>query len=166
MVIAGNVSGQMLVTMAVIMTREYNPDCKEVLKIAQLRYWKYGTIKLPERDALPGNDDLMSWSYFPWRWCVPKNVHDEALYPQSNLTIDKHIYNYRHSRARRISENSFGILANRWRVYFIPIPLSPEKVENIILATPVPKAANEQHILNTCSHGVSLLATLEEGFFI
>ena len=34
-------------------------------------------------------------------------------YPQQNLTADKRVYNYRHSRAKRISENLFGILANR-----------------------------------------------------
>ena len=34
-------------------------------------------------------------------------------YPQKDLTNEKRIYNYRHSRARRISENLFGILANK-----------------------------------------------------
>ena len=38
-------------------------------------------------------------------------------YPQSGLTEDRRTYNYRHSRARRISENLFGIIANRWRVF-------------------------------------------------
>lgn len=56
-------------------------------------------------------------------------------YPQNNLTVDRRIYNYRHSRARRISENLFGILANKWRIYHTTIPLSPKRVENIILTT-------------------------------
>ena len=34
-------------------------------------------------------------------------------FPQQGLTREKQIYNYRHSRARRISENLIGILANR-----------------------------------------------------
>ena len=51
---------------------------------------------------------------------------------QSDLTIDKRIYNYRHSRARRISEKLFGILANRYRIFSTMIPLSPRCVENIL----------------------------------
>lgn len=35
-------------------------------------------------------------------------------YPQTNLTTEQRIYNYRLSRMRRISENGFGIMVNRW----------------------------------------------------
>ena len=35
---------------------------------------------------------------------------------------------------RRISENGFGILANRWRIFRRPIALEPEKVRTITLA--------------------------------
>ena len=52
-------------------------------------------------------------------------------YPQKNLCSDKRIFNYRLSRARRISENAFGILANRWRVFRKPFLLKPEKVKLI-----------------------------------
>ena len=52
-------------------------------------------------------------------------------YPQKDLTIDKRIFNYRLSRARRISENAFGILTNRWRVLCKLFSLQPEKVKII-----------------------------------
>ena len=55
-------------------------------------------------------------------------------YPQKNLTIDNRIFNYRLSRARRISEKAFGILANRWRVLRKPFSLQPEKVKIITFA--------------------------------
>ena len=56
-------------------------------------------------------------------------------YPQKNLSVDKRIYNYRHSRGRRISENLFGILANRWKIYHTKILLQPEKLESLVLTT-------------------------------
>ena len=52
-------------------------------------------------------------------------------YPQKNLCSDKRIFNCRLSRARRISENDFGILANRLRVFREPFLLKPEKVKLI-----------------------------------
>ena len=55
-------------------------------------------------------------------------------YSQAGLTTEKRIYNYRLSRARRIVENAFGILANRFRVFMSPIGLDPTKVETIVLA--------------------------------
>ena len=56
-------------------------------------------------------------------------------YAQAGLTDAGRIYNYRHSRARHISENVFGILANRWRLFRSCILLSPETVEELVLAT-------------------------------
>ena len=57
------------------------------------------------------------------------------LYPQIALTIDKRIYNYRHSRARGFSENLFGILASRWKIFYTMFPLSSRRIKNIILST-------------------------------
>ena len=56
-------------------------------------------------------------------------------YPQQNLTADKRIYNYKYIRARGISENLFGILANRWRIYFTIINLEPKIFKDVVLTT-------------------------------
>ena len=56
-------------------------------------------------------------------------------YPQRGLNIDQRVFNYRLSRARRISENTFGILANRWRVYYSAMQVGPTAAKSIVLAT-------------------------------
>ena len=55
-------------------------------------------------------------------------------YPQSKMTVEERIFNYRLSRMRRISENGFGILVSRWRIFCTPMLLEPGKVKHIVLA--------------------------------
>ena len=52
-------------------------------------------------------------------------------YPFTKLSIDKYIFNYRLSRARRVIENTFGIAASRFRVFHRPIIASVDKVKEI-----------------------------------
>jgi hypothetical protein len=56
-------------------------------------------------------------------------------FSKNNLTKHERIFNYRLSRARRIVENAFGILAARFRIFHTTINLKPETVENIVLAS-------------------------------
>lgn len=56
-------------------------------------------------------------------------------YPgREGLDLDKLVYNYRHSRARRMSENGFGILVAQWRIFSRPIIAKLENAENVIKA--------------------------------
>lgn len=89
-----------------------------------------GSLNLPTPKALPGRDTKVPFvitgdDAFPLKNYLMKP------YPLKNLTLEKRIFNYRLSRKRRISENGFGILANRWRVFRKPIALSPIKVRTI-----------------------------------
>eukprot|EP00795_Rhopilema_esculentum_P011147 gene11147-20031_t len=56
-------------------------------------------------------------------------------YPFRGLSSEQRIYNYRLSRARRVVENAFGILANRFRVFLSPLMISPENAEKVVLAS-------------------------------
>ena len=53
---------------------------------------------------------------------------------QQDLTGERRVYNFRHSRNRRISENLFGILANRWGIFFTTINLEPQYCEEVSFA--------------------------------
>lgn len=64
----------------------------------------------------------------------PLKEYIQKPYSQIGLTKEKRIFNYRLSRARRIVENAFGILANRFQVFMTPMRLSPEKAEIAVLA--------------------------------
>ena len=55
-------------------------------------------------------------------------------YPGRGLNEEEQVFNYRLSRARRVIENTFGILSARWRIFRRPIRACPETVEKITLA--------------------------------
>ena len=65
----------------------------------------------------------------------PLDKHCLKPYSQSDLTLIKRTFNYRLSRVRKVIENAFGILTNRFRVFRTRMCLDPDKATIIILAT-------------------------------
>ena len=55
-------------------------------------------------------------------------------YAQQSLVAEKRVYNHRHSRARRLSGNLFGILANRWRFMRNVLLLHQDVIEILVSA--------------------------------
>lgn len=55
-------------------------------------------------------------------------------FPMRGLTSEQRIFNYRLSRARRVVENAFGILANRFRIFQTAINLAMYKIDTVVLA--------------------------------
>ena len=91
------------------------------------------TLSLPTPVSLPGGTVPLPYvvvadDAFPLKTNVMKP------FSMRGLTRDQRIYNYRHSRSRRIVENAFGILANRFRVFMTPMALMPEVVEDVVEA--------------------------------
>lgn len=94
---------------------------------------KNGTLHLPD----PSNPKDSQ------RQLPPVFVDDEAFalrcdflkpYNQKDLNHDRKIFNYRLSRARGKIENSFGILAARFRIFHTAIRLHLESIDKVVLA--------------------------------
>ena len=55
---------------------------------------------------------------------------------QADLTTNKtRTLNYHVSRARRIVENAFGILASRFRIFHSKISINPKRIESVVMAS-------------------------------
>ena len=89
------------------------------------------TLDIPPAEPLPGCSTPIPYTIVADD-AFPLKDYIQKPYRQTGLTTKKRIYNYRLSRARRVVENAFGILAHRFRVLMTPINLAPEKVEIIV----------------------------------
>lgn len=63
-------------------------------------------------------------------------LHTNLLrpFPSRGLTLTKKVFNYRLSRARRLVEFVFGVLANKWRVLHTLIEVKPEFTDIVVKA--------------------------------
>ena len=102
--------------------------------VFQKHYIENQELSIPNRRCLPGGVQRIPFVLIGDDAFALK-THMMKPYPQQNLATERRAYNYRHSRGRRISENMFGILANRWRIYHTVMLLDPAAVESVILAT-------------------------------
>ena len=94
------------------------------------------TLNIPESEIIEGAEEFGALPYVL--------VGDEAFalnenmsrpYPGKGLSRTKRIFNYRLSRARRIVENAFGILAARWRFYNRRLSANRQNAIKIIKAS-------------------------------
>jgi hypothetical protein len=90
------------------------------------------TLGVPPPDPLPADDQPMP--YFV--------IGDDAFALQTwmmkphamrHLSKEERIFNYRLSRARRIIENSFGILANRFQCLLTTLQLPPQTATSVVM---------------------------------
>ncbi|XP_026824837.1 protein ALP1-like isoform X2 [Ooceraea biroi] len=93
-----------------------------------------GTLNLPRGTArLPGSDKETP-CYFVGDEAFKMSMNLMRPYPGKALNDQKRIFNYRLSQARRTIENTFGILAARWRILRRPISAGPDVVDKFVLA--------------------------------
>lgn len=100
---------------------------------------KQNRINFPEGNYLPGTTCKFGFFFiadtlFP----LLHNLLVPYSPPRNNLlTLQQRYFNYRLSRARVTIENTFGILAARWRIFHKTIDASPTNVDKIVQATVV-----------------------------
>ncbi|KAK1903084.1 Protein ALP1-like, partial [Dissostichus eleginoides] len=92
------------------------------------------TANIPAPAPLPASDQAVCYSIVADE-AFPLKEHLMKPYPNRRLAVEQRIFHYRLSRARRVVENAFGILANRFRVFLTTINIQDTaKVEAIVLA--------------------------------
>jgi hypothetical protein len=92
-----------------------------------------GTQGIPAPEPLPGHRTPVPWFFVgdaafalaPWM---------QKPYPHRGQTRPERLFNYRLSRARRIVENGFGILAGRWRCLTTTLGQAPENAAKVTTA--------------------------------
>lgn len=98
-------------------------------------------LNIPGPRPLPANDLMISedWNpvlphYFVGDDAFSLTPHIMKPYPKRGLSEEQRIFNYRLSRARRVSENAFGILSAKFRVFHTTLCVNPENVISIVHA--------------------------------
>ena len=99
-----------------------------------LRALEENSLNVPEPSMLDDMETFIPYTIvgddaFPLRPYIMKPFSKRLL------TAEERIFNYRLSRARRIVENAFGILANRFRIFLSAIQSRPEVAQKIIIAS-------------------------------
>lgn len=92
-----------------------------------------GTIGFPPPENMPGDDRAMPY-YIVGDDAFPLRTWLMKPFGSRHLTDDERIFNYRTSRARRVSENAFGILANRFGCLLTTMRQQPQAVTTITLS--------------------------------
>ena len=84
------------------------------------------SLTFPPSGSLPGMTSSQVLYVIVGDAAFPLKRNIMRPYPGKNLPESQFVYDYRLSRARRVVENSFGILASRWRIFRRPIIATPD----------------------------------------
>ncbi|XP_037924054.1 putative nuclease HARBI1 [Hermetia illucens] len=93
-----------------------------------------GLLNIPHSQAIPEFSEVDMPFVFVGDDAFPLLRNLMKPYSRNNLSIEERVYNYRVSRARRIVENAFGIVATRFRILINRMNLNPKKASIIVLA--------------------------------
>lgn len=114
----------------------YGKDCDSSI-FKQTDFWKSienGSEMLPAEKCLPNTENPKVPYFFVADAAFGLHKHLQRPYSGTYLTVEKRIFNYRLSRARRYVECAFGILSNKWRIFHRPLNVQPQLACDIIKA--------------------------------
>jgi len=117
-------------------------------------------LNIPAPQNIPDTDDVAPF-VFVADDAFPLTNNIMKPYAHRGLNQMERIFNYRLSRTRRLSENAFGILVSRFRVFRSGIEVKPEKAKDIVLAATVLHNFLMRHSAPHCSvqgHQMSVAA--------
>lgn len=92
-------------------------------------------IDFPPPKNIPGTNVILPLTFVADE-AFPLGIHIMRPYARSyrNFGDAERVFNYRLSRARRVIENTFGIMSSRWRILRRDMCCGPETAEDIVKA--------------------------------
>lgn len=103
-----------------------------------LKHSSFGKALLTNQLPIPDDEATFSSEPLPYVFigdeAYPLMRHLMKPYARRDLDNTKRIYNYRHSRARRVVECAFGIMSSKWRALETTLHMSPEHAKLVTLA--------------------------------
>lgn len=94
---------------------------------------KKKTFAIPENRPITKNGEPLPYVIVGDE-AFPCKTYLMRPYSGSGLSQDKRVFNYRLSRARRVSENAFGILCQKFRVFLNKLQIHPKNADKLVLA--------------------------------
>lgn len=92
-------------------------------------------LNIPNPSVIRDSEEMDLFPFvFVGDEAYPLSVNLMRPFPKRRLNNGRRIYNYRHSRARRIVECAFGMLTRKFRVLANNMLLDPDKATDITLA--------------------------------
>lgn len=96
---------------------------------------KNNALNLPSATPLPASGDIAVPYVIVADEAFGLSDHVMRPFGKKHLTEKRKVYNYRHSRARRYIECTFGIMSNTWRIFHRPMNVGISLAEDIIKAS-------------------------------